>query len=269
MRSARHGTLATLVVLCSALLAASGCEVAFSSFQAEARDEWTKSFQASAGVRLEIDNTNGSIEVDPSTDGQIHVRAERVAKAATDQAAKDLLKKIEIREAVDSVAVRLETRSPSSGFLSGGQTKVSYFIKVPASVEARLQNTNGGITLRDLGGPVDAAVGRGGIEGRGLRGALEAGTTNGGINVDVSAIAEKGVSLETTNGGIRLTLPEDAKADITASVVNGAVDVSGLKAEASGESSRRRFEGRLNGGGPRVTAETVNGGVKISSSQKP
>ena len=267
MRSARHRTLATLVVVCSALLAATGCEVAFSSFHAEARDEWTKSFQPAAGTRLEIDNTNGTIEVDPSADGQIHVRAERLAKAATDEAAKDLLKKIEIRELVDSVAVRLETRSPSGGFLSGGQTKVNYFVKVPASMEARLQNTNGGITLRDLTGPVDASTTNGGVEGRGLRGAVKAATTNGGINVELSAVGDSGVTLETTNGGIRLTLPEDAKADIAASVVNGAVDVSGLKAEASGEASRRRFEGRLNGGGPRVTAETVNGGVKIASRQ--
>ena len=41
------------------------------------------------------------------------------------------------------------------------------------------------------------------------------------------------------------------------------IDTGGLTLETS-ENSRRRLEGKLNGGGPRVQLEGVNGGIKLS-----
>ena len=58
-----------------------------------------------------------------------------------------------------------------------------------------------------------------------------------------------GVKLGCTNGGIKLRLPRDAKATISASITNGGISTSGLQIETSGEKSRRRLDGRLNGGG--------------------
>ena len=54
--------------------------------------------------------------------------------------------------------------------------------------------------------------------------------------------------LRTVNGGVRVALPEAAKATVSASWVNGGINLSGLQFEVT-EQARRRFEGRLNGGG--------------------
>ena len=61
-----------------------------------------------------------------------------------------------------------------------------------------------------------------------------------------------------------LRLPRDAKATISASVTNGGIDTGGLAIDVTGENSRRRLEGRLNGGGPRVQIEGTNGGISLS-----
>ena len=60
------------------------------------------------------------------------------------------------------------------------------------------------------------------------------------------------VDAETTNGGIKLRLPADAKASISARIVNGGIDTEGLSIQSSGEASKRRLDGNLNGGGPRI-----------------
>jgi hypothetical protein len=45
--------------------------------------------------------------------------------------------------------------------------------------------------------------------------------------------------------------------------VNGGVSSSELALETVGEQSRRRLDAKLNGGGAKISLETVNGGVRI------
>jgi hypothetical protein len=63
---------------------------------------------------------------------------------------------------------------------------------------------------------------------------------------------------------LKLRLPSDAKATISASITNGGIDYSGLSLDTT-EASRRRLEGRMNGGGAPVRIEGTNGGIVIAS----
>jgi DUF4097 and DUF4098 domain-containing protein YvlB len=71
------------------------------------------------------------------------------------------------------------------------------------------------------------------------------------------------IALRTTNGGLTLTLPETAKADISASCTNGGISAGSLEKLEITESSRRRLEGRLNGGGTPIELRTTNGGIRL------
>ena len=72
------------------------------------------------------------------------------------------------------------------------------------------------------------------------------------------------MKLECTNGGIRVRLPREAKATISARISNGGINADGLAIETIGDQSRRRLEGRLNGGGPRLEIEGTNGGITLN-----
>ena len=61
-----------------------------------------------------------------------------------------------------------------------------------------------------------------------------------------------------------MRLPRDAKATISASITNGGISSSDLQIETTGENSRRRLEGRLNGGGGRIQIEGTNGGITLA-----
>jgi bifunctional DNA-binding transcriptional regulator/antitoxin component of YhaV-PrlF toxin-antitoxin module len=261
MRMSRRS--AALAVLPALLVLASGCDIVTAELKTRETAEWRKTYQWSPGGRVEIRNVNGRIEVEPSAGNTVEVVALKSARAGTSEAAKEALGRIEILDSTSGSLIRVETRLPrGTGFMHMGSTEVRYTVKVPADAEIDFSTVNGGVEVRGLTGRVKAETTNGGIVGRDIGGSIEASTTNGGVEVAVTRIAEHGVKLGCTNGGITLRLPNDAKATISASITNGGITADGLALDKS-ESSRRRLEARLNGGGPPIRLEGTNGGIRL------
>lgn len=256
-----------LPVLVLGSLAASGCDIAMADFKQKETVEWRKTYELQPGGRLEISNVNGKIDVEPATGGSVEVVAEKSARAASVDAAKAALQRIEIQENVSPTNVRLETKLQrnTGGFFNGSNQQVHYMVKVPPSLDVRFSTVNGGIELSGLKGRITAETTNGGVKAHDVSGAIDASTTNGGVEVELAKVAESGVKLGCTNGGIELKLPSDAKATISARITNGGINTDGVNIETVGDVSRRRLEGRMNGGGPRIDLEGTNGGIRIAS----
>src|SRR6185503_8618655 len=77
--------------------------------------------------------------------------------------------------------------------------------------------------------------------------------------------------LTTVNGAVRLEVPPTVNADLDAATVNGGVSVDDKLGLAEVSRDRGSFgpatsiRGRLNKGGPRVTLQTTNGGVRVAA----
>lgn len=259
--------LATALVVALLAVASAGCDIVTADLRSEESTNWQKSYPLDASGRLEIGNVNGKIRVEPSTGNTVEVTATKKARGATPEQAKASLDRASIVETVSAGSVKLETRiARQSGIvLNGGNLQVEYTVKVPAGAEVRLVTVNGGIEITGLKGRVFAETTNGGVEARGLTGELEASTTNGGLDIDMAAIPAGGVKLECTNGGIKVRLPRDGKATISARITNGGISPGDLPIDVTGENNRRRLEGRMNGGGPRVQIEGTNGGITLTS----
>lgn len=238
--------------------------LSFGVASGKATDEWRRTYSIDPGGRLEIENVNGVVEASPADGGDVEVRAERIVKASTDEAARELLESIELREEVSPTRVRIVTTVPRRRF-GRSSHEVRYHVRVPKGLAVQFETVNGGVRLQNLEGQVTASTTNGGVEGRGLSGPVKASTTNGGVQIEMASVTGE-VELETTNGGIRLQLPPDAKANLEATCINGGISVSDLPVQ--GEQTRRRVSGTINGGGPRVVAETVNGGIRISAGSR-
>jgi Toastrack DUF4097 len=259
--SRRLLTLAFVLVL----PLAAACDLIGAGFQEKATDEWTRTYPIAAGGKVEVVNVNGKIDLEGTDANQVEVRAERTGRGSTQEAAREMLKRIDIREDVTPTSVRLETKlQQASGFLHMGGGEVEYHVKVPVGAEVRLETVNGGIEVRNMKGRAQVETTNGGIKARGLMGPVKASTVNGGIDLDVDSIAASGIEVDCTNGGIKLSLPRNAKATVNARVVNGGIHVADLPIETTGESSRRRLDASLNGGGPRIQIEGTNGGITLT-----
>ena len=258
--SFRPFRLAGAAALVAAATTLSACNLQI-SMQAEGRSEWKKDFTLAAGGSLDIRNTNGIIEIDPSEGDKVTVTAERIAKAATDAEAQKAAEAIEIKEAVTGSSIVLDARTTSNGLL-GGNRQVKFHVRAPKGTTLTFTTTNGTIEVREMTGELRLETTNGKITGRGLAGTTRAQTTNGVIDLDYEAIGSGGITAETTNGKVDIALPKTGKAQVSSRVTNGAINSENLNLQTS-ESSRRRLTGTLNGGGPEVRVETTNGAVSL------
>lgn len=232
-----------------------------------AHDTWTRSYVLSPGGRLELINVNGRIDAEPASGDAVELVGERTAKAGSDDAARDLLGKVEMREEVGERGARVEVRAPRTFGVSN--VEVRWTVRVPKGTTVDLRTVNGRVALVGLEGEVHAKTVNGGVEGKRLSViSLDASTVNGGVDIDLATpvAGEARVALEAVNGGVSLALPGDSRASVTARVTNGGIRTTDLELQLTGEQSRRRLEGTLNGGGALVTLETTNGGVRLSKS---
>jgi hypothetical protein len=262
-----------LAALFAAAVTAAGCDVSthdgdFSIDFAggQAQDTWTRTYEIRPGGRFELVNVNGTITAEAKDGGPLEISAQRTAKAMTDESARALLDKVEMREEAGAEKVRVETRQPS---LHGmGAVSVRYVVKVPRGVHVDLRTVNGGVQLAGLDGEVSASSTNGGIKGEvGAASRLDARTVNGGVELRLAQPLPDGsqVTLKSVNGGVRLAVPDGQKADVVATCVNGRVDASEVALAVSGEATRRRVQGQLNGGGgARLDLGTTNGGVRLT-----
>ena len=145
----------------------------------------------------------------------------------------------------------------------GAGFEVRYHVRAPKNAVINVTNTNGQVALTALDGNVRAHTTNGGVNGKDLTGGVDARSTNGGVTIDMAAVGPDSISLRTTNGGVTLTLPDSAKADLSASCTNGGINVSALDKLEVSDQSRRRIEGRLNGGGTAIELRTTNGGIRV------
>ena len=250
-----------LLLPLAAVLAA--CDMSsFAHLTAKASDEWTRSYPLSAGGEVRIVNTNGRIEVEGVDGSTVEVRAERIARGATDAAARELLPRIVIKEEKKPDLVSLETER-MSGIMFGAAFEVRYHVRAPKNAVINVTNTNGQVALTALDGKVRAHTTNGGVNGKSLGGGVDARSTNGGVTIDMASVGADNISLRTTNGGVTLTLPDGAKATLSASCTNGGINVSSLENLDVSDQSRRRLEARLNGGGTAIELRTTNGGIRV------
>lgn len=266
------------VLLLSSLLAA-GCDIQTSAdgnfdidfASGKATDTWSRTYTVEQGGRFELINVNGRITAEPTDGKEVIVEGKRTAKGRSDEAAKEMLAKLEIREEVGGSAVRIESRPPRmSGF---GGHEIEWTVKVPKGIIVDVRTTNGGVRLNGLSGEIHAKTTNGGVKGVNLVvDSLEASVVNGGVEIELGAPldATDSVELTTVNGGVQFSLPSESKATIAARAVNGGVraaDELNVQREDEDDSEReqrRRLNGTMNGGGAKVNVNTTNGGVRLS-----
>lgn len=268
--------LVLFALVLSAGLSVTACDIqageggfTFGVAAGKAQETWTRSYKLAPGGRLELINTNGKISAEPAEGDSVEVSGVRTAKASSDEAAKELLGKVEMREEVGPSSVRIEVRTPRFSGMSGHS--VEWTVKVPRGVNVDLRTVNGGVRLKGLQGDIAAKTTNGGVEGTGIISQnVQATAVNGGIEIEFGAPlgADGKIEFETVNGGVEIGLPSESKATISARCVNGGVRVNDLDVKKNTEGtsereSKRRLDGTLNGGGARVTLSTVNGGVTL------
>src|SRR5258708_18879054 len=88
-----------------------GCDIAIGHCGSEETSQWHKTYQLDTNGRLEINNVNGKIEVEPSIGNSVDVTAVKKARAGSPEAAKAALDRASIVEDVSSGHIKIDTKT--------------------------------------------------------------------------------------------------------------------------------------------------------------
>lgn len=253
-------------------LAVTACDVrvgegglSFDVAQGKAAEDWTRTYTLAANGRLEIASANGAIEAFPSTSPQVEIAIHREARANTDEAAQAVLKELPITEEVSPALVKVFSEPPDKGPRLGRRSiRVQFRVGIPDGLEVVLKGDNGPINVKNVKSRLTLVSTNGGVTVRGGSGSLDAQTVNGGITVDMAAVTGD-LKVNTVNGGIRIEVPTGTNATVQAHAVNGGVSVDEALNLTATQQERQHIVGRLNAGGTTISAQTVNGGVRIQA----
>lgn len=166
---------------------------------------------------------------------------------------------------------------PLSGHTSGGSISVA-----GCKGQVEISTSGGSLTLGEIEGDVTAKTsggaihaneltGRsivktsgGSIEVAGIKGSIEAGTSGGSISAELLEQPAGDCSFKTSGGGITVALGEKLAVDVDLRTSAGRVSTDfPVATVVHGEQSKNELRGKVNGGGPLITAHTSAGSIRL------
>jgi hypothetical protein len=238
---------------------------------------------------LNVDNTNGTIQIIGDSGTTIRVEGERIIRAAEqeqlDRGKREVVLDINEKDGVAQLYVNGPFRenshsSENHGFHENGDREYevvyNFTIHVPRETGLELRTVNGEVKTEQTSGKFDVHGVNGSVTMNSVAGFGAARTVNGPLVVSFRENPKAASSFTTVNGRIDATFPASLSADLNFKTVNGATytdfDVTALASPAgAGEMKNGRFVYRKNrttgvragSGGPELSFETVNGQIRI------
>ena len=218
--------------------------------------EFDRTYPLERGGTFELQNVNGTVEVQGWDRNEIEVRAVKTASQKESD-----LERVTIEVDAKPAAVSVATRYPQN---EGVEVAVDYTVHVPygAHVE-HLGTVNGTLRISGIEALEDLRTVNGNIEVFDGGGSVRAHTTNGNIHIELAHSLDKsGALAETTNGSVLIAVPSDMQADLETRCMNGNF-YSEIPLAMETSMKPREMHGKLGAGGAPLHLHTVNGGIRL------
>ncbi len=275
-----------------------GFESILGTFGPERRQDLpTQTFETVTGAILNVDNTNGKVEiVGVSGINQVTVKATKVIHGSSDKGFELLT--FEAKQNGNDVTINAQKGDGWSGLLSNRWIDIQ--VTVPAYMIAKVENSNGEINLSNLDNPtaqhliqngngairisqvkagrLDVKNSNGIINLQSITATLNSSNDNGSIKafdstlnlgqikngngeVEINGRLQQTTngSIETGNSSVKLRLEQIGDVRFDISTGNGSIEYN------KGGSFQSRNDHHLvtNGTGPTIRVNTGNGSVKV------
>jgi DUF4097 and DUF4098 domain-containing protein YvlB len=218
--------------------------------------EVNQSYPLQPGGSFDLQNVNGTVEVQGWDRNEVEVHAVKTAKERESD-----IDRVAIDVDAKPGAVTIATRYPQN---EGVEVAVEYTIHVPHSARVEHIGTiNGTLRISGIESVENLQTVNGNIEVYECGGNVRAHTTNGNVHLEITHFGSKnGAIAETTNGSLVLAVPSDTQADLEARCLNGNF-YSELPMKMESTQKPREIHGKLGNGGASIHLRTVNGGIRL------
>jgi len=219
--------------------------------------EFNQSYPLTPGGTFELQNVNGTVEVEGWDRDTVEVHAVKIAKHRESD-----LERVSIEVDAKPGAISVATHYPQD---EGVEVNVEYVIHVPHGAHLEHVGTvNGSVRIASVDNVEELHTVNGNIDVFEGGGALHAHTTNGNVHMEILHVRQKdGVTAETTNGSVILAVPLETHADLEARCMNGSFS-SELPVRMESTVRPREMRGKIGQGGAPIHLRTVNGGIRVN-----
>jgi DUF4097 and DUF4098 domain-containing protein YvlB len=214
----------------------------------------TKTFVLKDGGKLKVSNVNGYIKISAWDRDEVALTAN--FKPSSD----DKHVRLEVESQNDSLELiaKYPEKNKSKRFNNRGAS-LEMELNVPRHIVGKISTVNGGISLKSLGGQINASTVNGGITLENTEGRINISTVNGGISGSINNANH--LDMDTVNGGIKVKL-NNPNGSLKASSVNGGIK---LNTPGASEVNARKHsvKARFGNGNSSMDFSTVNGSIVI------
>lgn len=221
------------------------------------------------GGTIRIEDLNGSVDVDASSNGTTSVTAVKRWRHSDPSRVRIVTQPGTNGMTIcaiwdDESSTCGEHEHEGSHGVHNNDVSVHFTVHVAKGVKVDLETVNGSIDVRGATAAVNAHTVNGRVEIATLGGPVTAESVNGSIRATIDHLVDSNepLELETVNGSVELDAPAALSAALDAETVNGHVEtdfpitIRSLKA-------RTQLRGTIGQGGRELRLHTVNGSVTI------
>ena len=126
----------------------------------------------------------------------------------------------------------------------------------------RAKTSGGSVEVKHAGGDLFIRSSGGGIEIGEANGTVDAETSGGSIRARLASQPRSDSRLSTSGGGITVSLAPNVSVDVDAHTSGGDVETD-VPVTLLGRQNESAIEGKINGGGPKLTLRSSGGDIRI------
>ena len=229
---------------------------------------FTSKNQIASGGTIRVQNLNGSIDVDASSDGSTTVTAMKKWRRGDPADVRIVVEPG--KEGVTVCALWGDERDcndhASHSYHGNRHNDVSvrFTVHVAKGVKVALNTVNGSVDVRGATAAVDAETVNGRVEVATQGGPVNVRTVNGSVHATIEHLINSAEPLElsTVNGSVQLDAPGDLNADVDAETTNGGIE-SDFPLTINKGLIGKHIHGTIGQGGRQVELHTTNGSVRL------
>ena len=240
-------------------------------------DDWSKNYDLTGKPELRVEAHDASVRIESWDQNKIEAHVTTHGWHIGSDG-------LEIVEHQQGNAVDIELRQPHRTHFSIGieNRRTELEIRMPRSAKVNVHSGDGAVSAKGLEGELDFTTGDGSLEIENVDGSLHAHTSDGSVRVSgrfdilelrtsdgrVEVEARPGSQLReawdirSSDGSVTLRIPGDLAADLELHTSDGSITAN-IPIAVEGSLRSHDIQGKMNGGGNRLTVHTSDGSVTL------
>lgn len=226
----------------------------------DAREEIRKSYELSAGAKVEVSGINGPVKIETADVKTADVFIERIGST------QEVLSRRKVTIDATANSLRIHGKKGDGnllGRLFGSAPTERVTLRLPREISLVATGVNGSVVVGEIAGSVEVTGINGKVDIAQATGSAEFKGINGNVSVGFKRLDTGGIDISGINGNIELKFDSSVNANLEAHGMNGNV-TSDMPNVVVDKAKHGRYTAQIGRGGNSISASGINGNIRLT-----